>query len=990
MAKKENNKKDIDRNVSETGKAPKGPAEKGKTSAEKSGEVKGPKGVASKTPKKTEPKKSSSGQTASKKTAGKAGSSEEKTQKPTKLKTGLPKTKMPDADSAAKPKPKSSAKKTTGGGKNEGSSTKLNTGFPKTKMPGADSAANPKPKTPSKKSTSGKKKEDTTSKPAKFQKPLTDDQVPDVAAPATKVTTTPEESPEKKAGSKKSTSKAATGKSTSKKNVAEEKTTEKKPAKKMSRTKKIPGISAEEKMKLPNTSPSEDLKDAAKETAENLKKKMTPNEGTKNDLEKKAKDLIPDPEDVKAAVGSLAKKVIPAAEKAKKKVEEILPDKEEVAAAAQQAKEKVEDFTTDKKEEQKSSSDKPVEATLFTEFDTHLFREGKHYHLYNKLGSHLMEYMGTEGVYFAVWAPNAEKISVVGDFNNWDREAHSMNARWDNSGIWEVFIPDAKKGSLYKYFIRSNNGYEAEKGDPFAFQWETPPNTASVVWDLENTWKDKGWMKDRQKKEGKPQPMSVYELHLGSWKRVPEDNLRSLTYLELAEQLPEYIKEMGFTHVEFMPVMEHPFFGSWGYQVTGYFAPSSRFGTPQEFMQLIDSLHQAGIGVILDWVPSHFPSDLHGIHYFDGTYLYEHEDPRKGFHPDWQSYIFNYGRNEVRSFLISNALFWLDKFHADGLRVDAVASMLYLDYSRKEGEWEPNEFGGRENLEAISFLKEFNEVVYREFPDVVTIAEESTAWPMVSKPTYIGGLGFGMKWMMGWMHDTLKYFSEDPINRRYHQNTITFSSNYAFTENFMLPLSHDEVVYGKQSILNKMPGDTWNKFANLRTLYSYMYAHPGTKLLFMGAEFGQTTEWNHDGSLEWHLTNEEPHSKIQETFRELNKLYKQEPALYEKAFSQEGFEWVDIYDEENSIISFLRKGEDPKDNILVICNFTPVPRENYRVGVEKAGNWKEIFNSDDERFGGSNVKNQKKIESQELPAHRQEHSLSLTLPPMGVIFLKRS
>ena len=520
----------------------------------------------------------------------------------------------------------------------------------------------------------------------------------------------------------------------------------------MSRQKTTPGISAEEKMKLPNTSATDDLKDTAKKTAEDLKDKLTPDEKTRRNLEKMAKDYIPDPEEVKGVAGSIAEKVFEGAEKAKEFVKKNIPDPDEVTAAAQQAKKKVEDATTNKKEEQKSSADKPAEATLLTDFDIHLFREGKHYHLYNKLGSHIMEYMGTKGVYFAVWAPNAEKISVIGDFNNWDREANPMSSRWDNSGIWEVFIPEAKKGSLYKYFIKSNNGYEAEKGDPFAFQWETPPNTASMVWDLENTWNDKLWMKDRKGKEGKPQPMSVYELHLGSWKRVPEEELRSLTYLELAEQLPQYIKEMGFTHVEFMPVMEHPFFGSWGYQITGYFAPSSRFGTPQEFMALIDSLHQTGIGVILDWVPSHFPNDLHGLHYFDGTYLYEHADPRKGFHPDWQSYIFNYGRNEVRSFLISNALFWLDKFHVDGLRVDAVASMLYLDYSRKEGEWEPNEHGGRENLEAISFLKEFNEVVYKEYPDAVTIAEESTAWPMVSKPTYIGGLGFGMKWMMGWMH----------------------------------------------------------------------------------------------------------------------------------------------------------------------------------------------------------------------------------------------
>ncbi|MFD0975570.1 1,4-alpha-glucan branching protein GlgB [Salinimicrobium gaetbulicola] len=633
--------------------------------------------------------------------------------------------------------------------------------------------------------------------------------------------------------------------------------------------------------------------------------------------------------------------------------------------------------------------DKPVEATLITDFDVHLFKEGKHFHLYKKFGSHLMEYMGTKGVYFSVWAPNAQMVSVVGDFNNWNRETHKMKSRWDHSGIWEVFIPEAKKGSLYKYFIRSNSDYEAEKGDPFAFSWETPPDTASMVWDLENTWNDTIWMEDRKKKAKEAQPYSVYEIHLGSWKRVPDDGFRSLSYRELAEDLPAYLKEMGFTHVEFMPVMEHPFFGSWGYQITGYFAPSSRFGTPQDFMYLIDKLHQAGIGVILDWVPSHFPSDLHGIHYFDGTYLYEHADPKKGFHPDWQSYIFNYGRNEVRAFLISNALFWLDMFHADGLRVDAVASMLYLDYSRNEGEWEPNEFGGRENLEAISFLKEFNETVYKEFPDVVTIAEESTAWPMVSKPTYVGGLGFGMKWMMGWMHDTLEYFSKDPIHRRHHQNTITFSSNYAFSENFMLPLSHDEVVYGKGSILNKMPGDEWNKFANLRTLYAYMYAHPGTKLLFMGSEFGQPSEWNHDSSLEWHLTNEPLHKKVQAALKELNRLYKSEPALYEKSFSNEGFEWVDFNDDENSIISFLRKGKDPKENLMVVCNFTPVPRENYRIGVSEEGQWKEIFNSDSEEFGGSNVKNSDLIESQNIPGHHRDHSLLLTLPPMAVIFLKR-
>ena len=964
MAKKKQNQ-DKDQQYTASDKAPKGkPGRKPSNKAEESGEVKGPMGVGDKTRTKA---RSSEG-------ASKKGISEKNSGSTTPSAAGI----TPDA-SAEKPKlpkPKKALPET---------------GTPDTPDSGKTSAEKKKPGR--KKTTASK----SSTKPAKFQDPLIDDPVPHVSAPATGEVTSPQDEDSKKslkgAADKKtaSASKAAGKKSSGRKAAAEKPEKEdKKPAKKMSRPKKVPGISAEEKMKLPNTSPSNDLRDTVKETTDALKEKLTPTEKTKRDLEEKARDYIPDPEDIKGVAGSIAEKLMEGTEKAKKFVEDIAPSKEEVAAAAAKVKKTVEDATTNKEKEQRSSEDKPVEATLLSDFDIHLFREGKHYHLYNKLGSHLMEYMGTKGVYFALWAPNAEKISVIGDFNNWDREAHPMAARWDNSGIWEVFIPEAKKGSLYKYFIKSNNGYEADKGDPFAFKWETPPDTASVVWDLENTWKDNVWLKDRDSKKGKPQPMSVYELHLGSWKRVPEDNLRSLTYLELAEQLPKYIKEMGFTHVEFMPVMEHPFFGSWGYQITGYFAPSSRFGTPQEFMQLIDSLHHEGIGVILDWVPSHFPNDLHGLHYFDGSHLYEHEDPRKGFHPDWQSYIFNYGRNEVRSFLISNALFWLDKFHVDGLRVDAVASMLYLDYSRKEGEWEPNEHGGRENLEAISFLKEFNEVVYKEFPDAVTIAEESTAWPMVSKPTYIGGLGFGMKWMMGWMHDTLKYFSEDPMYRRYHQNTITFSSNYAFTENFMLPLSHDEVVYGKQSILNKMPGDEWNKFANLRTLYSYMFAHPGTKLLFMGAEFGQASEWNHDSSLEWHLTDQHHHSKIQENLKALNELYKKEPALYEKAFSHEGFEWIDINDEENSIISFLRKGEDPDDNILVVCNFVPVPRENYRIGVQQSGSWKEIFNSDDEKFGGSNIKNADRINSEELPAHRQTNSISLTIPPMAVIYLKKA
>lgn len=766
--------------------------------------------------------------------------------------------------------------------------------------------------------------------------------------------------------------------SRSKKQVGKTETGEekeqKKPAKKMSRRKEVKGISAEEKVKLPNTSTSEDISEAITSTAQQLIDSVIPDKSTQEDLKRAVKSALPDQDDLKKTAEDLSKNLIPDADSLNKIADKILPDNELVNKAKKMLKDEAE-------------PNEPVEASLISAYDVHLFKEGKHFHLYKKFGSHVVTYLGTEGVYFALWAPNAEKVHVIGDFNDWSKQSHPMIPRRDESGIWEAFIPEARQGSLYKYFIQSTNGYEAEKGDPFAFLWETPPNTASVVWDLEATWNDKDWMSRRKEKDPMSSPMSVYELHIGSWRRVPEDNGRSLSYREMAEQLPEYLKEMGFTHVEFMPVMEHPFFGSWGYQITGYFAPSSRFGNPQDFMHLIDTLHQAGIGVILDWVPSHFPSDLHGLHYFDGTFLYEHQDMKKGFHPDWQSYIFNYGRNEVRCFLISNALFWLDKFHADGLRVDAVASMLYLDYSRKEGEWEPNEFGGRENLEAISFLKEFNEVVYSEFPDSITIAEESTAWPMVSRPTYLGGLGFGQKWMMGWMHDTLNYFQKDPIHRKHHQNTITFSTNYAFTENFMLPLSHDEVVYGKQSLLNKMPGDQWRKFANLRSLYAYMYAHPGTKLIFMGGEFGQTSEWNHDSSLDWHLLHEQQHEQLRESLKALNQLYQSEPALYENSFTHEGFQWVTYNDSENSVISFLRKGKKPEDNILVICNFTPIPRENYRLEIEEAGNWKEIFNSDDERFGGSNVKNQGDILSRESGEH---FSIAVTLPPLGVIYLKKT
>lgn len=753
----------------------------------------------------------------------------------------------------------------------------------------------------------------------------------------------------------------------------------------MARRKTVEGISAEEKSKLANTSVTEDLKSTVTSAAKDLLDDIIPSRETQEELKELAKSVIPKQKDVK--------------KKAKKIADQVTPSKEDISSLAAQigagtetktaSREGVEESSAQRnaRDKETSSVEKPGEATLFSAYDVHLFREGKHFHLYKKFGSHLMDHRGVKGVYFALWAPNAEEVSVIGDFNAWDRKAHPMQVRQDSSGIWEIFIPEGKNGSLYKYFLRSKNGYEAEKGDPFAFMWEIPPKTASVVWDMENTWQDQEWLTKRKSEQDREKAFSIYELHLGSWKRVPEEDYRSLSYRELAEDLPGYLKEMGFTHVEFMPVMEHPFGGSWGYQITGYFAPSSRFGSPQDFMHLIDSLHRAGIGVILDWVPSHFPDDLHGLHYFDGTFLYEHQEKNKGFHPDWQSYIFNYGRNEVKCFLISNALFWLDQFHADGLRVDAVASMLYLDYSRKEGEWEPNEYGGRENLEAISFLKEFNEVVYKEFPDIVTIAEESTAWPMVSRPTYLGGLGFGMKWMMGWMHDTLEYFKEDPIHRKHHQNNITFSLNYAFTENFVLPLSHDEVVYGKQALLNKMPGDHWQKFANLRTLYSYMYAHPGAKLLFMGAEFGQSSEWNHDSSLDWHLLQYDLHQQLRETLKTLNHLYRFEPALHENSFVNEGFEWVDINDAENSVISFLRKGKND-EKILVICNFTPVPRENYHLRISEEGSWREIFNSDDQRFGGSNMRNSGPMETQKAIGDDQGFIVA-SLPPLAVLFLKK-
>ncbi len=629
------------------------------------------------------------------------------------------------------------------------------------------------------------------------------------------------------------------------------------------------------------------------------------------------------------------------------------------------------------------------DVSRLTDDDLFLFNEGNHFRLYDKLGSHPMTVDGGEGAYFAVWAPDAEKVFVMGDFNGWNKASHPLGAR-GQSGIWEGFIPGVGQGALYKYHIHSRyQGYRVDKADAMGFYFEGPPRTASIVWDLEYTWGDEDWMAIRHRHNDLDGPISIYEVHLGSWRRVPDDNDRYLTYREMAPVLADYVQKMGFTHVEFMPVTEHPFYGSWGYQTTGYFAPTSRFGSPQDFMFLVDYLHQRGIGVILDWVPSHFPADEHGIGYFDGTHLYEHGDPRKGFHPDWSSFIFNYGRNEVRNFLMSSALYWLDKYHLDGFRLDAVASMLYLDYSREAGEWIPNQFGGRENIEAIFFLRKFNEEVFKTYPDVQTIAEESTSWPMVSRPNYVGGLGFGMKWDMGWMHDTLEYFSRDPIFRKYYHNTLTFRMLYAFHENFVLPLSHDEVVHGKGSLLRKMPGDDWQKFANLRLLFGYMYGEPGKKLLFMGGEFGQWDEWYHEKSLDWHLLEFPPHAGMQRWVEDLNRFYRQEPALYEKDFSSEGFEWVDCSDLDHSIISFLRKGRDPKDTLLVVCNFTPVTHLNYRVGVPEGGFWQEILNSDATDYWGSGQGNLGGMEAAPIPFHGRFHSLNLILPPLGVMFFKR-
>ncbi len=629
------------------------------------------------------------------------------------------------------------------------------------------------------------------------------------------------------------------------------------------------------------------------------------------------------------------------------------------------------------------------DVSRLTEHDIYLFKEGNHFRLYDKLGAHPIKHEGISGVLFAVWAPNAARVSVVGDFNGWDPGPHPLRVRGDGSGIWEGFIPNIGKGERYKYRIHSHHrGHVVDKGDPYAQTWEAPPATASKVWELDYPWGDGDWMSRRGEVNRLDAPQSIYEVHLGSWRRMPEERYRSLTYLELADWLPGYVSDIGFTHVEFMPPTEHPFYGSWGYQTTGFFAPSARYGTPEDFMTLIDRLHQYGIGVILDWVPSHFPSDEHGLSYFDGTNLFEHEDPKQGYHPEWNSYIFNYGRNEVRAFLGSSALFWLEKYHIDGLRVDAVASMLYLDYARNEGEWIPNRFGGHENLEAIDFLRKLNEAVYRDYPDVQTIAEESTAWPMVSRPTYLGGLGFGLKWNMGWMHDTLSYFSKDPIYRRHHHGQLTFSLLYAFHENFVLPFSHDEVVHGKGSMIGKMPGDDWQKFANLRALYGYQFGHPGKKLLFMGSEFGQWQEWDHEQSLQWHLLEHTPHQGLLHWVRDLNRLYRSEPALHQRDFDPAGFEWIDCNNWEDSTLSFIRKGEDGGSTMLVVCNFTPVPRSNYRVGVPQDGWWHEVLNSDATNYGGSGWGNMGGLQAAPVGAYGRPFSINLNLPPLSVLFFR--
>lgn len=628
----------------------------------------------------------------------------------------------------------------------------------------------------------------------------------------------------------------------------------------------------------------------------------------------------------------------------------------------------------------------PKSFSLFTEEDIRLFKAGKHYRLYEKFGSRRLNDGKAEGVYFAVWAPNAKSVSVIGDFNKWNRNKNKMVKRKDGSGIWEAFFPKMDLGVIYKYSIQTKKSETLEKIDPFAFSFEIPPKSASVVTSTWYKWSDRNWMKKRHQINSLKKPISIYEVHLGSWRRDPAEPDRWLTFVEISDKLIAHIKKTGFTHVEFMPVMEHPYPPSWGYQITGFFAPTSRYGTPQELMYLIQELHNHNIGVIMDWVPSHFPNDDHGLYKFDGTHLYEHPDSRLGFHPDWKSSIFNYGRNEVRSFLISNAMFWLDRYHIDGLRVDAVSSMLYLNYSRNEGEWLPNKYGGNENLEAISFLKELNETLYLNFPDIQMTAEEASAWPKVSHPTTEGGLGFGMKWMMGWMNDTLDYFKTDPYFRKQNHHKLTFSIMYAFNENFILPFSHDEVVHGKSPMLFKMPGEEKQKHANLRAMYLYMFTHPGAKLLFMGDEFGETTEWNYDHSLSWHLLEYEAHKKLMDFVSELNRLYKTEKALYHYQFDFKGFEWIDADDEINSVYVYLRKAYFRKDDLLIVLNLTPIERKNYRVAFPEHGIWKCILNSDDELYWGSGSKIQN-IKTEQQKFLGRNYSAKITLPPLsGLIF----
>ncbi len=648
---------------------------------------------------------------------------------------------------------------------------------------------------------------------------------------------------------------------------------------------------------------------------------------------------------------------------------------------------------------QTSTEQEPL--SIFSDFDLYLFGQGKNYRIYEKMGAHLRNFNGVTGVHFAVWAPNAQTVSVIGDFNNWTRGATPMTLSRPDLGIWECFVPGLQAGALYKYAIYSRyNNYAAEKTDPYGFAAELRPKTASIVANIhQHQWHDNTWMQQRPQRQQMSEPMSIYEVHLGSWRHAPERHVagnieedRFLTYRELAHTLAPYVKDLGFTHIEVLPIAEFPYDGSWGYQVTGYYAPTSRFGSPADFQYFVDYMHQQGIGVILDWVPAHFPKDGTALSYFDGTHLYEYADTRKGEHKEWGTLVFNYGRSEVKNFLIANALFWLREYHIDGLRVDAVASMLYLDYLRKPGEWVPNQHGGREHLEAVDFLRQFNEAVYAEEAGTLTIAEESSAWPLVSRPTYVGGLGFSMKWNMGWMHDMLEYMHMDPIHRRYHHNNITFSLMYAYSENFVLPLSHDEVVHMKGSLINKMPGDLWQRFANLRCLYGYMWGHPGKKLLFMGGEFGQWREWNFAESLDWHLLeppSDPHHAQLQDLLRDLNSLYQREPALSALDYDAEGFSWIDPHDSDNSVVSFMRRSKDPADTLIFVCNFTPVPRHGYRVGVPVAGEYYELINSDANRYGGSGLENLQPMPSGPVFWQSCPHSILLTLPPLSTIILKR-